>query len=288
MSTTDQGEVLVARMEEGAFVFRAGAFHILASAADLPRTPVTALARTPNGDIYLATRDAGLYRLGGSKSASIRKGLPDLKVNCLLAAGDRDLWVGTDDGIVRWNGKEFAPAGIPGSISHFQALALARDRDGNVWAGTDSRGLLRLNSRGLSSLALDDGTTPRAVTALFEDREGGLWIGHTNGIERLRDSEFVTFSNSEGLPTDGSNPVFVDAANRMWFPPVTGGLWWVTDEHHIPVNNDGPESGCRLLHRRRQRRSMGWQATRRTHAAALRARFDCGPHVDRGQWPCPG
>jgi len=78
-----------------------------------------------------------------------------------------------------------------------------------------------------------------AVTALFEDREGNLWIGGADGIERLRDSAFVTYSSAEGLPTDGSNPVFIDSENRMWFPPVAGGLWWVKDERHGRVTNDG-------------------------------------------------
>ena len=239
MSRNSAGELLVSKAEEGAFVFRRDGFHMLASAADLPRTPVTSLVQTPGGEIFLGTRDAGLFRIDGGKILSIRKGLPDLKVNDLLPDGDHDLWVATDGGIVRWNGKEFAISSVPASFGHFQALTMVKDRDGNIWAGTDARGILRINSRGVVSFDTAKNSSPQAITALFEGREGGLWIGHADGLERFRDSAFVTFSSVEGLPTDGSNPVFVDSTNRLWLPPISGGLWWFKAGQHGRIMSDG-------------------------------------------------
>src|SRR5215472_8555852 len=135
----------------------------------------------PRGDMWMGTREAGLGHFTADKTSVVKSGLPDLKVNCLLANSDRDLWVGTDNGIVRWYGTGFVNPGIPSSINHFQALSMARDRDGNVWVGTDSMGLLRLNANGLASLRESDGVTRWAVTALYEDREGNLWIGGADG-----------------------------------------------------------------------------------------------------------
>lgn len=237
ISQSNEGELLISKMEDGTYEMHRGRFRKLATADELPRSPIISLAQTGNGDIWMGTRDAGLFRLAGGKIEAVRKGLPDLKVDCLLRDGDTSFWAGTDNGIVHWNGSELSAAGIPEPLRHFQALAMERDRDGNVWAGTDSRGLLRLNSHGVALLA--DSASPQAITALFEDREGALWIGRADGIEHLRDSAFVTYSNPEGLPTDGSTPVFVDPANRMWFGPATGGLWWVEGDRHGRVSNDG-------------------------------------------------
>ena len=234
ISRSSRGELLVSKMEGGTFDLHGVQFQRLAAGDALPRSPVISLAQTRNGDVWMGTRDAGLFRLTGGKTLAIHRGLPDLKVNCVAPDGDQGLWVGTDNGVAHWNGSELTPAGIPASLSHFQALAMAKDRDGNLWVGTDSQGLLRLNSQGLASLPEHE-----AVTAVFEDREGNLWIGGSNGIERIRDSRFVTYSSPEGLPTDGSNPVFVDSENRMWFPPVTGGLWWVKGAQHGHISNGG-------------------------------------------------
>jgi ligand-binding sensor domain-containing protein/signal transduction histidine kinase len=240
MSRTNRGKLVVWKAEDGAYAFHGGALQKLAGAADLPPSPVTSVAQSPQGDVWMGTRDAGLFHAIGGKTVSIRNGLPDSKVNYLLPDAEGGLWVGTDNGIVRWNGKELT-AGDANleRLRHLQVLAMVLDRDGNLWAGTDSRGLLRLNSHGASLVDIGDAASPQAVTALFEDREGDLWVGHADGIERLRDSAFVTYSNAEGLPTEGSNPVYVDSQNRMWFPPVTGGLWWAKGEQHGGVNLDG-------------------------------------------------
>jgi signal transduction histidine kinase/ligand-binding sensor domain-containing protein len=239
-SQANRGKLLMWKAEDGAYGFHAGKFEKIASSTDLPPSPAISLAQSPDGDVWIGTRDAGLFHEAGGKTVSIRNGLPDLKVNCLLPDGEGGVWVGTDDGIVRWNGNELtAGTNIPPPIRHFQALVMVRDQDGNIWVGTDSRGLLRLNSNGPAAVGTDDGNSRQAVTALFEDREGDLWVGHADGIERLRDSSFITYSTAEGLPTDGNNPVFVDSRNRMWFPPVAGGLWWARGEQRVRVRQEG-------------------------------------------------
>ena len=240
ITTSTRGLPLISKMEDGVFELQAGgAFRRVATADELPRSPVISLAQTPNGDVWMGTRDAGLFRDAGGKIAPIRNGLPDLKINCVLPDSGRALWIGTDNGIVLWNGIEITRARLPVPIQHFQALVMVRDRDANIWAGTDSRGLLRLNPGGAAQLDVSDSTSQQAITALFEDREGDLWIGHAGGVDRLRDSPFVTYSSAEGIPAGGSNPVFVDSEQRIWFPPTTGGLWWVKGKQHGNVINDG-------------------------------------------------
>lgn len=239
MAHGNAGSLLIARLEDETVTYQNGRFRTIAAATPIARSPVLSVAQTLNGDIWMGTRDAGLYRLANNQVTSIAKGLPDSKINCLLPDGEQSLWVGTDNGVVRWNGTELTATAIPPSANRFQTLAMAKDRDGNLWVGTDSRGLLRLNAQGVSLLDQPGKGSGEAVTAIFEDREGNLWIGSASGIERLRDSAFVTYSELEGLPTSGSNPIFVDAYERMWFAPPTGGLWWLKDGQHERVSAGG-------------------------------------------------
>ncbi|HTB15492.1 MAG TPA: two-component regulator propeller domain-containing protein [Bryobacteraceae bacterium] len=243
------GEILLAQMVDVIqgkapgilvpMIFRDGKFQRMAAGSRALRSAVLAIAQTPNGDFWMGSRESGLFRFADGNMVGVKNGLPSLKINCLFSNGDRDVWIGTDDGVARWNGSSVETKGIPSLLSHVQALSIVMDRDANIWVGTDSRGLIRLNAEGLDSLHALDGESQEAVTALFEDREGNLWIGGPRGIERLGDSAFITYSTPEGLPTDGSNPVFVDTEDRLWFPPVSGGLWWAKGTGHGQVTLDG-------------------------------------------------
>ncbi|HEX3878113.1 MAG TPA: two-component regulator propeller domain-containing protein, partial [Bryobacteraceae bacterium] len=112
-------------------------------------------------------------------------------------------------------------------------------RDSNIWLGTNSRGLLRLNAHGVFALGGSDAGMPDTIDAIFEDREGNVWAGGGSGLIRLRDSPFIAYSLPEGVPSSGGVPVFADSANRTWFAPVSGGLMWFRDEQRGRVSNEG-------------------------------------------------
>ncbi len=233
MTRGRDGTVLLWVLEQGrALVLRGKNLETVAALADFPRAAALAMAETADGEIWVGTQDEGLFRLAGGRTSAVTEGLPDLKVNALVPGGNNELWVGTDAGIVRWDGTKLTKAGVPRSLDGVQALAMAVDRDSNLWVGTNSQGLLRINSQGVAHMPESEGPSREAVTAVFEDREGNLWVGSASGLMRLRDSTFVTYSLPEGVPADGSSPVFVDSENRTWFSPAGGGLQWLKDGQH--------------------------------------------------------
>jgi ligand-binding sensor domain-containing protein/signal transduction histidine kinase len=201
-----------------------------------PYSPVISMAETTDGKVWLGTQDRGLFYLDRGRISAVGKGLPIQKINCLLALDKGELWIGTDDGVVRWNETELTQLGLP-AVSHIQILAMTRDRDSNVWLGT-SAGLLRVNSNGVSIDARNQRPS-RQATALFEDREDNLWVGSALGIERLRDSAFVTYSLADGLPSERNGPIYVDPEGRTWFAPIEGGLHWAKGGHIGSVTDAG-------------------------------------------------
>ena len=161
---------------------------------------------------------------------------PETKINCLLVLPNGELWIGTDRGLLRWNGTKITAEGVAASLVHVQVLSAIRDRDSNIWFGT-AKGLIRLSPEGV---ALDT-ANPRSsgpVNALFEDREGNIWSGGPQGIDRLRDSAFITYSVS-GLTSESGGPVYVDQAGRVWFAPYEGGLQWLAGEKNGDVTTAG-------------------------------------------------
>lgn len=117
-------------------------------------------------------------------------GLPSDDVRALVFDHRGFLWVGTTDGLARFDGGAFRVFGTGDGLPHATIWALLETRDHVLWAGTD---------RGLAAAALDDprgrgfavvecdgcaGWQPAdraAVTALFEDRDGAVWAGSVAG-----------------------------------------------------------------------------------------------------------
>jgi signal transduction histidine kinase/ligand-binding sensor domain-containing protein len=223
------GTMLLATLGQGAIAYRDGRFSPLVAPALMPNSFAISIAETPDGDVWLGTRDAGLLRVQGARVTRITQGLPDQKINSLLPGDEGDLWIGTDRGIARWTGTGITTDGVPPSLRDLSALAMLRDRESNVWIAAGARGLLRVNRDGISARDERDQRFWGNVTAVFEDRDANLWIGTTSGIERWRDGAFTSYSTAQGLPSNGMGPLHIDRAQRTWFAPTDGGLYWLRD-----------------------------------------------------------
>jgi ligand-binding sensor domain-containing protein/signal transduction histidine kinase len=227
MCAGKNGDILFSGFANGIVRYSKGKFVPLASSAVLPRL-VISMAETDDGKVWMGTREQGLYSLSNGQVSSIDRGLPDKKINALLAIENQDLWISTDNGVGRWNGRQFSPAGASHALDHIQGLVMMKDRESNVWVGS-SNGLFRLSGTDVPALEESDPQSMGAVAALLEDREGNVWVGTSQGLERLRQTEFKTYSRNAGLPSDTNGPLYVDSGGRTWFAPMQGGLFWLRE-----------------------------------------------------------
>src|SRR5258708_32303431 len=97
--------------------FRYGADRVQKLGPSSP--PVISLAETADGKIWLGTLGDGLFSLAVGGASQISAGLPDRKINCLLAISSDELRVGTNTGLYPGNGKTvrlLELRGVPGNI----------------------------------------------------------------------------------------------------------------------------------------------------------------------------
>lgn len=223
MCTGTTGEILVSGLTNGVFRNSSGKFVPVVARAELPRL-IISMAETADGKVWLGSREQGLYYFHQGQVSAFERKLP-AKINTLLSRNGRDLWIGTDQGLVRWDG-ESSQVEIFKQLAGAQIVAVAADRDSNVWVGT-SNGLARIDPAGAVSTEFGEEHSADAVNALFEDREGNLWVGTARGLERLRDNVFSSYSVANGLPSGSAGPLHVDGEGRTWFAPTDGGLYWL-------------------------------------------------------------
>lgn len=128
-------------------------------------------------------------------------GLPQNSVFALAQTPDGYLWVGTREGLTRFDGLRFTPvedSGSPG-LKDSWITALCATRDGSLWIATDNNGLARLKAGVFSYLTQADGLPSNQARCLLEGAEGSLWIGTEGGLTRLHNRQLRTFTVREGL-----------------------------------------------------------------------------------------
>ncbi len=157
-------------------------------------------------------------------------GLPQSTVIAIAQTTDGYMWVGTEEGLARFDGARFTVftrRNTPGLASNF-IQALRADRDGSLWIGTDS-GLSHFRpnpeerQRGtFETLTTADGLSANNITVLSEDHEGGLWIGTSDGLNRLLHGQIWKWNLKDGLPGMAINAMAVDSGGTLWIGTEKG------------------------------------------------------------------
>lgn len=187
------------------------------------RAPIVSLMAGEGEEMWLGlSQGLALARDGALAPLSIEPAVT-ARVNAILTDGTGGLWLGSPAGVQHvvpgatqdaWIQLP-APAGVPDS---FDVRSLARDREGNVWVGSASRGLARLTPQRMASIR---GAEPqRSPTAMTDDGAGGAWITfERGGLGRVRaDSNVVESQDSlaEGTRSLSIYSLLRDVAGRVW------------------------------------------------------------------------
>ena len=116
------------------------------------------------------------------------QGLPQDTVQVILRGRDGYLWLGTQEGLVRFDGARFTTwdrRNTP-ELKHNSIIGLAEGPDGSLWAGTNGGGILRRHRDGtFSSLGSAEGLSSPIVWAIVFDAAGDAWVGGGGGVQRI-------------------------------------------------------------------------------------------------------
>jgi len=182
---------------------------------------------------------SGLLRDFAVRTWTKANGLPDDSVTTLLQTSDGYLWIGTGNGLVRFDGEKFTglPLGRGSADETASITALCEDSAGRLWIGTQ-RGLFCQVLAGAlseppSSYDKHAGLLDETVTSLTTDAEGRVWVGTREGVHRWDGGKFVAFTTRDGLPDNMVSSVQAARSGTVWIT-TPGGMCRFVKGHLVP------------------------------------------------------
>lgn len=147
-----------------------------------------------------------------------QNGLPGETVQAFAQTADGYLWIGTSEGLARFDGERFelfARANTP-EMRENSVFCLLVGRDGALWIGTEGGGLVEMRKGRFRLYSAADGLTDGFIRALYEDRGGVLWVATDNGLFRKNGEKLERIDNRAAMPSNAFHAVLEDRRGRIW------------------------------------------------------------------------
>ncbi len=217
---------------------------------------IRSLREAPNGELWAGAIGEGIFRIRDDRVTRLKAPSPLVSntVLSIFADSDRNLWIGTQAGMMRLSRTPVRVLALPtaadsdfgtvvldtdgslwaasNQLVHVQAGHAAsfefpslgdvrvrnvlRSRDGSLWIGTDGSGVFHLSSQGTKHFTTRDGLVNNFVRVFLEPKDGSLWIGTDNGVSHLDRSGFHNFTGQNGLVYNSIRSLLEDRDGAIW------------------------------------------------------------------------
>ncbi len=192
------------------------------------------------------------------------QGLPADSILALAQTPDGYLWLGTEEGLIRFDGVAFTAfnkRNTPALLGD-EVKALLVGSDGSLWIGTHGGGVTRLAHGQFRTFSSRDGLSSNSVLSLFEDSAYNLWIGTDGGgLNKLTGNEITAYTNLEGLPDNSIFAIAEDVDGELLLGTRKGLRKWSRSGRCLAISPNTPLNGAYVRALRRGSDGALWVGT---------------------------
>jgi signal transduction histidine kinase len=196
---------------------------------------------------------------------TVADGLPINTITSLVQTRDGYLWLGTNDGVVRFDGVRFTvfnagnTPGLPGN----RIVSLYEDRTGALWIITEQGHLVRYLRGRFTHVDASRGLRSGA-SRLAEMPDGTLVLSTSNGAGIVHDARYTPVVDAPSADTLQMEAGYGGAVRRrdgsLWIASRRRGLWRLTNGHLDDVTPPMLR-GAEILRLTRDPRDRLWVST---------------------------
>jgi signal transduction histidine kinase/ligand-binding sensor domain-containing protein/CheY-like chemotaxis protein/HPt (histidine-containing phosphotransfer) domain-containing protein len=152
-------------------------------------------------------------------------GLPQSSALTITRTPDGYLWIGTQEGLARFDGARFVvfDRNNEPALTSNLILVLYTDRAGTLWVGTQD-GLTVLQNGQFKSYNAVAGLAHVRIQTIIEDSKHRLWVGTDKGLVEVDHGSGRVFGTTDGLRDASIRALLEDRSGMIWVATATGGL----------------------------------------------------------------
>lgn len=139
--------------------------------------------------------------------------MQDIQPSVALEAKDGFIWLGTNEGLFRFDGLTFEAFPLKDSIGTSEISALFEDAKGQIWVGFENGAIAqKIGNSDLQLWDIEEGQPKVPITGFEEEDSGRLWIAtYGEGLYCYQNNRLYNFNLDDGLL---GNDLYCLARNR--------------------------------------------------------------------------
>lgn len=152
--------------------------------------------------------------------------LTDNTVRCLAVDTTNVLWVGTDNGLCRFDGStwtSFTPSNSP--LSDFYIRCITVDSANRIWIGTLSSGIFIYDGLTWQTInTSNSGISSNGIREIDFDTEGNLWVACAYGLSYFNGTTWTIWDFDAGFFTNNMSSIAFGPNKEKHIGTLNGGL----------------------------------------------------------------
>ena len=128
------------------------------------------------------------------KNITINDGLPSNNIKCIFKDSRGVLWIGTEDGLCSYNGKDYKIFNQNNGLKYNNVWSITEDNDHNLWFSFYGDGIAKYNGKKFQYFNTKNGLIHNSVRKLhYSKKFNCLLIGTENGLSLFDGKKFKSF-----------------------------------------------------------------------------------------------
>lgn len=210
--------------DKGLVIYGHKTFEVFNQNNGLAANKVNCVARFKNYLVIGTIKGLSLFNLNTRKFSNyyIESGLIDENITALNNQNDQFLWVGSQTGLLRFDGANFMYYNIGNDNNSNQVKALLNDKEDNIWVATHS-GLYRYRDNAFSTFDRINGPGNAFTYQIFRDHKDNLWVcSQNNGVYKYSQGYFKRYGVKDGLSSTDCKTGIEDSEGHLLFGTKAG------------------------------------------------------------------